>query len=471
MKVHHLPIGPAADPRLALPLSRGAAELLWEMLVSQPEEPRDGWALPLSQDPSLVLWLVLEVLGASASGPVRTVGELAARLSVPEIAECLAPLGEPLDDPSPGAESAGAPRPLQLADFTPPLGEDGTPPAERSLSSILMRTIMGFESDVRALLPAWLLARARGAGCQWDVAAASSAIEAPRIDDPHRQEAGLWGDRLPKLARRLLRLHALETAFAGQLEREKLAALKELAYGASHEINNPLANISSRAQTLLRDEPDPDRRRVLAAMNRQAFRAHEMIADMMLFAHPPRLEASHFDMYALAGEIAAEFAADAAEGGITLTTRCAGGSAWVWADRVQMSVLLRALLQNAVNALEHPGTIHVQTEQRDQQLLLSVTDDGPGIDARVRQHLFDPFFSGREAGRGLGFGLSKAYRLAELHGGRLDVITSDATTTFACAIPVDVRPRGSRGGEALEPAVADEGAGDMGEPPLGPRDY
>ena len=56
--------------------------------------------------------------------------------------------------------------------------------------------------------------------------------------------------------------------FDERLEREKLAALVEFAYGAGHEINNPLANIAARAQTLLEGEPDPERRRKLAAIRR-----------------------------------------------------------------------------------------------------------------------------------------------------------------------------------------------------------
>ncbi|PQO47752.1 histidine kinase dimerization/phospho-acceptor domain-containing protein, partial [Blastopirellula marina] len=68
---------------------------------------------------------------------------------------------------------------------------------------------------------------------------------------------------------------------------DKLASLKRLAYGASHEINNPLANIASRAQALLVDENDPDRRHELATIYAQAMRGHEMIADLMLFARPP----------------------------------------------------------------------------------------------------------------------------------------------------------------------------------------
>ncbi len=76
---------------------------------------------------------------------------------------------------------------------------------------------------------------------------------------------------LSTLAASLARLKALETDFQATLETAKLDALKELAYGASHEINNPLANISARAQTLLQEERDPERRRRLAAINSQAF--------------------------------------------------------------------------------------------------------------------------------------------------------------------------------------------------------
>src|SRR4029078_709927 len=82
--------------------------------------------------------------------------------------------------------------------------------------------------------------------------------------------------------------------FDVQLERAKLDAMKELAYGASHEINNPLANIAARAQTLLDDEEDPGRRQKLVAIHRQAMRAHEMISDLMLFARPPKLNPTPF---------------------------------------------------------------------------------------------------------------------------------------------------------------------------------
>jgi signal transduction histidine kinase len=56
---------------------------------------------------------------------------------------------------------------------------------------------------------------------------------------------------------------------------------------------------------------------------------------------------------------------------------------------------------------------------------LTVTDTGPGIPPEIRPHIFDPFFSGREAGRGLGLGLSKAWRIVELHGGLIEVASDN----------------------------------------------
>jgi signal transduction histidine kinase len=69
-------------------------------------------------------------------------------------------------------------------------------------------------------------------------------------------------------------------------------------------------------------------------------------------------------------------------------------------------------------------------------LLLSVSDTGPGIPDHIRPHIFDPFFSGREAGRGLGLGLSKAWRIVEMHGGRMEVESNAPNgAKFTIALP------------------------------------
>jgi signal transduction histidine kinase len=92
-------------------------------------------------------------------------------------------------------------------------------------------------------------------------------------------------------------------------------------------------------------------------------------------------------------------------------------------DRAQISTALLALLRNALEALGSQGHIHVRVARNDTErtLQVEVEDSGCGIPAEIRPFIFDPFFSGREAGRGLGFGLSVAWRIITDHGGTIRV--------------------------------------------------
>jgi signal transduction histidine kinase len=255
-----------------------------------------------------------------------------------------------------------------------------------------------------------------------------------------------------------------EFDFAAAVEAAKLQALYNFAYGLSHEINNPLANIATRAQTLLVDERDPERRRKLATIVQQAFRAHEMIADLMLFARPPMLRREAVDLAKLCATVVAEMQELAREHGTELIRRGGAEPLIATIDPTQIAVALKALVQNSLEALKHGGGIEVSAERRtgrvertipsphfsqstlpglqsairDPHFLLSVTDTGPGIPPEIRPHIFDPFFSGREAGRGLGLGLSKAWRIVELHGGMIDVAKNKPDgTTFTITLPAD----------------------------------
>jgi signal transduction histidine kinase len=224
-----------------------------------------------------------------------------------------------------------------------------------------------------------------------------------------------------------------DAEFQAALQREKLASLRELAYGLSHEINNPLANIATRAQTLLKDETDPDRRRALATINVQAFRAHEMIADMMLFAKPPALALKQVDALQIVDAVIAEMAAEAKEQGTTLVRNGVSGPLELTADSVQLTVALRAVVLNSLQALTAGGRVEIVVESATEYVVFRVSDNGPGLSEQAKKHMFDPYYSGREAGRGLGLGLSKCWRIVELHGGTVEVaseIGKGATITL-----------------------------------------
>lgn len=208
---------------------------------------------------------------------------------------------------------------------------------------------------------------------------------------------------------------------ADALERAKLAALAEFAAGAGHEINNPLAVITGRAQLLLRGERDPERRRDLAIIHAQAMRVHEMIADLMLFARPPVPNRRACDAATIVEAAVGGLRNKAEALGVSLMRSDATRTLPLVADAEQLQAVLRAVIDNALNAAKSGGRITVELRKQDDDVMFVVADDGPGLSDTDREHLFDPYYSGRQAGRGLGVGLSKAWRFVTNHGGTIAV--------------------------------------------------
>jgi signal transduction histidine kinase len=263
----------------------------------------------------------------------------------------------------------------------------------------------------------------------------------------------------PSIAERLARLAELEHDFQRALEVEKLDAMAEFAAGAGHEINNPLTVISGRAQLLLRGETDPERRHALALISAQAMRVYEMIADMMLFARPPRPELQPVELTRLIDDLVADLLPRCAKQETSLRRVGAAGPIVVEADPVQLNVALRAICQNAVEALQSGGHIEIAVEVLEcgdssplsssgtrsgdesphskSEARITIRDDGPGLKPEERRHLFDPFYSARQAGRGLGLGLSKAWRIVANHGGRIEVASEPGRgAAFTVSLPI-----------------------------------
>ncbi len=217
-------------------------------------------------------------------------------------------------------------------------------------------------------------------------------------------------------------LRGLFADFAGSVSSARLEAIRELAYGAGHEINNPLANIAARAQALLYDEHEPERQRRLATIVDQAFRARDMIGGLMIFARPPKPNRVEVNLAELLQSVLASMQPTAEEHGVRLTLDVHSNQDYVFVDRGQIEDSLRSILSNAIEAILHGGTVAVKAARSDQGLLLlTVGDNGIGMDRETMARIFDPFFSGREAGRGIGLGLSKAFRLIDGNGGSISI--------------------------------------------------
>ncbi len=208
----------------------------------------------------------------------------------------------------------------------------------------------------------------------------------------------------------------------------KLKALGEFAAGAGHEINNPVATISGYVQQLMRDETDPDRIQMLLTIGAQAHRIRDMIGDAMLFARPPQPRPQPQNLRQVAEEVVAKFEEEAKSRGCTVEIS-PGEELPILADPTQVRVLLSALVRNALEASQANGRIVLEGGQfvdgRGAFARLTIADDGRGLSPDELEHLFDPFYSGRQAGRGLGFGLPKAWRIATLHHADLKVASPE----------------------------------------------
>lgn len=219
-----------------------------------------------------------------------------------------------------------------------------------------------------------------------------------------------------------------------------MEAMAEFAAGAGHEINNPLGSIIGQTQLLLKQEEQTGRRQSLSTIGSQAWRIRDMIGDCMLFARPPRPAPELCDLNALTRQAAENttsalnLPADSSELELPETAVTAE------VDTDQLRTLISHLVRNSLEAClngEIQPRVRIRLQSEPTAVLLTVQDRGPGVtDEAIRRHLFDPFYSGRQAGRGIGFGLPVCWQIARNHGGLiLHETPRGGGATFVTVLP------------------------------------
>lgn len=220
-----------------------------------------------------------------------------------------------------------------------------------------------------------------------------------------------------------------------------LEAMAEYAAGAGHEINNPLASILGQTQLLLKAEQAADKRQSLETVGAQALRIRDMIGNSMLFARPPAPDVVQINLVQLAQQTLVPLNAIAAEADIEIRLASTSDVIELLADRTQISTLIAQLVRNSIESLRGTqATGEISVTLHDDQpgtVEICVVDNGSGLKTdSERRHAFNPFFSGRSAGRGLGFGLCLAWQIARLHGGiLLHYKPENGGTAFHVAMP------------------------------------
>jgi signal transduction histidine kinase len=191
----------------------------------------------------------------------------------------------------------------------------------------------------------------------------------------------------------------------------------ELAYGLTHEINNPLGNILARAQQLLSKSTDQYDRKSLATVVDQAMRAHEMLAELMRAVQPRRVECQRIDLVPLVEEAFQRSQPLAKPKNLIWQLRKKSTVAPARVEAIGVLEALRLIAQNAIDAARESDSILWSIDEIGTSIRISIEDTGPGLSPHAVRRAFDLFYSGREAGRGLGVSLAVVRRLVSESGG------------------------------------------------------
>ena len=231
----------------------------------------------------------------------------------------------------------------------------------------------------------------------------------------------------------------LRDAQAGLVRMRSMSMITEMAGGAAHEMNNPLAVISGRAQMELATAESAERRKAMETIVEQTKKAAQIVLELMQFAKPDPPKPVQ---QSLGGAIEACFQhwqASLGERSERLSAQVLDENAVIYADAAHVMEILNRVVENAAWATDGNGgriAVHSRSRSSDEAVRIVVEDGGVGMTPQVLEHALDPFYSHRPAGRGRGLGLSRAYRLAEVNGGRLLLqSTPNVGTTVTIALP------------------------------------
>ncbi|HZI19562.1 MAG TPA: ATP-binding protein [Pyrinomonadaceae bacterium] len=232
-----------------------------------------------------------------------------------------------------------------------------------------------------------------------------------------------------------------------QLARSRrLAATGQLAAGVAHEINNPLAAITTCAEATLRDlRAQPEAARLarergwdeyLEEIVRQALRCKEITRGLLDLSRQKRARREPVDLNRLVEQTARLYDRRAAERGVRVEAHPGPEIGEIGTDEAFVRQVLDNLLNNALDAVADGGLVRVSTAAEGGRVYVEVADDGCGIQPDTLSRVFDPFFTTKEPGRGSGLGLAVSLALAEALGGALTVASKpDAGTRFRLWLP------------------------------------
>lgn len=205
---------------------------------------------------------------------------------------------------------------------------------------------------------------------------------------------------------------------------KRLASLGKLSSGIAHEIRNPLSAISGLAQFLHQSLDESDERKTdLSIILKEVDRLNQLINQILDFSRPKKLEFSKFSLHKMLEELIHLLQLEKNKKVISFRLYAKHKNIFIDADRNQLKQALMNIILNSIQSIDKKGQISISLDsmlsKNKEMTQITIIDNGSGIDSADLPHIFDPFFTKRDNGYGLG--LSIAYNIIEMHQGAIKV--------------------------------------------------
>jgi two-component system NtrC family sensor kinase len=224
---------------------------------------------------------------------------------------------------------------------------------------------------------------------------------------------------------------------------EKLASLGKLSATVAHELNNPLAGIltyskliTKKLQALQKDTEHKQLIEFLELISHESARCGKIVKDLLIFSRSERDEFAKEDLLSIIDNSVTVLKHHLDMHGIKLVKDYAETPIELYCNAYKIQQALMSLLMNSIEAMPNGGKITINLTMDKNNLILRIMDEGTGISNKDLPHIFEPFYSTKEAANGTGLGLAVTYGIITNHKGKIEVEnTSNQGTTFKVVLP------------------------------------
>lgn len=232
----------------------------------------------------------------------------------------------------------------------------------------------------------------------------------------------------------------LQDSFEQLKRADRLSAVGQLSAGLAHEIRNPLASIEGAVDVLEKDQGSGDRKaEFLSIIKKECRRLNGLLSNLLDFARPrqPRIKVMH--VRKVIDSVVSLAAHTGERKGVSIQVRVPEDLPTIKGDIEQLQQVILNLTLNAIQAMPEGGNITLAAEQANEQFAIRVVDEGSGVEEEDVDRIFDPFYTTKPAGTGLG--LAVAHQIIRQHGGVIKAERNpEKGMTFSVLLPLDRSP-------------------------------